>query len=1090
MRRLTSLFILIAMLIGMMPSSAFAEDGAYRAEANKDYVFAINGEKETYTLLGGDAQTGYFVLANDYYGTYPYSTSGSGYSFDDTTCIAYWLNNGFLASSNTLSENIVRYIDKEHQWDEGIGGISLLSKTEVDANANKIGLKASFNKTPVANEENWWLRDNAGNVKRAYAAVGGDSLYVKTLTTSTWQLVRPAFYLKADFFENVKLNTFYTGKKVKESILDLDIGKAGYTGDEITSLKDVNNNSTLEFSANIMPDGEYILNEPYYEISINADVTIKDGYKVIITADGMSPIVKNINFNDSSCVDLRIYLPNEDEKKTYTASLCYGNEVLKSYSEEVLAMTNVDNDTYINKGFVTHIANPNQDVEETVEMLDNIGATVVRDHGLWSSSETTKGEYKWSQKYVDYFNALKEKGIDIMYILVDNNPLYGNAWNDVIDTPEEIEGFANYAVATAKEFPHIKMYEILNEKDSQYTVEQYVALCNATARALKEYDPSIKVIVGALSDATGWMDFASQMVTTDTYPHIDAISFHQYIVWYTGDSKRFVETATHMKNCVREFGGWLDVMLTETGYTTSTAESLNGLGVTREVQAVEMVKRSVTNDMLDFALVTNYVLKDKENSDYGFSFVEEGANPTPAYYAVKTYNEKTSMALFMGEVKIKDGVRAYWYRDNGFNRVVMWQKPDYDNQSPKRENSRTVDVTLSKDINLFDIYGEKIENSGKITLTGTPVYAEGFTDSQMIEAYEKTALSRINDEVKALDDANVDAFAQRYAQICANPDAEAVAELLADIYSYGDTLLEENNGETRVLSGKLYDLYIIGKEVSKLATLSDDVVFGAEIADTETLYTSFEKTVKDISADAVIYENEPYKKGKELFEEIKGYKNRETIGDKATAHSRLTADGVIKIFGTTQPNKNVTIKLENSGEVEFASFVTADGSGAYEAEFKAKEYGDYVLSINDGTLYNENISYKSAEYSEEEKMMAVKNLQAKRLLEWAQELMKADGRTSEYLYLKDVDFNILDEEKVQVRFTYEDVGSYENNPVVLVSSYDGNTLLDCKLMNTTSGENTFDEELVISGENVDIKVMLWSRVASAEPLKRIFTLTK
>ncbi len=1088
MRRLTSVVTLIAMLLCVLPSFALAEDGTYKSEINSDYVFAIQGEKETYTLLGGDADTGFFVLANDYYGTHSYSTSASGYDFTDTTSIAYWLNNGFLSSSNTLSENILKYIDMDQQWSEGVGGISLLSKAEVDANSDKIGFSASYNETTGTTSESWWLRDNGGTVSRPYAAVGGNAPYVKTMNATTEQLVRPAFYLDAEFFEKVSLNTFYIGKKVKEAIYDINVRGAGYTSYEIERLKDKDNNDVLELSANILPDDKYILNDPYYEISVTADTTVKEGYKLIIAADGMIPITKNINFNSSPVVNSRIYLPTDEGKKTYTVKLCYGSDTIKSYSEEMQSMTDVANDNYMNKGFVTHIGDPNQDVKETVEMLDNIGATVVRDHGIWSSVETIEGEYKWDSKYIEYFDALKEKGIDIMYILVDNNSLYGDAWNGVIDTPKEIEGFADYAVETAKKFPHIKMFEILNEKNAQYTVEQYVTLCNATARALKEYDPSIKVIVGALSDGTGWQEFASQMVTADTYPYIDAVSFHQYIVWYTGDSKKFVETATHMKECVREFGGWLDVMLTETGYTTSTAESLNGLGVTREVQAIEMVKRSVTNDMLDFSLVTNYVLKDKANSDYGFSFVEEGASPTPAYYAMKTFNEKTSMAMFMGEISIKDGVRAYWYRDNGYNKAVIWQKPDSANQSPKKANSKTIEVTFNDDVKIYDIYGDEIEQSGTITLTGTPVYVEGLSDSFMLGAYQKTALSRIENEVTALNDATVNDFADRYSQTCANPQASAVEALIADIYSYGNTLMEDSAEERRVLSGKLFDLYLIAKEVSKLAILCEETVSTEDITNTETLYASFERTVKDISADDVIYENEPYKKGKELIEEIRAYKNRDTIVEGQTAHSKLTADGVLKIFGETEVNKNVTIKVEDSDGVAFASYTMSDNNGKYAIECKLNNYGDYTLSLNDGTLHTESISYDVAEYSDETKMMSVKNLHAKSLLEWAQELMKAEGGVAEYLYLKNVNYDVTEDGNVRFMFNYENNGTYEKDPVILVASYDGNNLLDVKIMNTTDGENPFNETLLCGNDEINIKVMLWSGIEEAEPLKRVFTL--
>ncbi|MBQ7794821.1 MAG: hypothetical protein IJ366_09950 [Clostridia bacterium] len=1089
--------LILSIMTGLIPA-AFAA-GSYRSEANTDYIFSISGETETYTMLGGDAENGFYVLANDYYGTYAHG--GVEFDFTNESSIAYWLNNGFLSSDNTLSANITKYIDTEHQWDEGIGGISLLSSTELDSYADIIGCSAEFNDTPAVTDVYWWLRDNSGSVSRPYICAAGDTPSVKTVAAASLRLVRPVFYLKAEFFENVKLDVFRTGKAVKSAIADTDKSNVLYSLLEKEILSDTQSSYVISMKANIMPDG-YILTEPYFDVTVTADVGIKDGYYVTVTADGMSKVRKNINFNNSNVQKIKVYLPVFNAETTYTVKLYYDNILLGTYSEEILAMTDIANDGYITQGFVTHYSDSNYDVDETIELLDAVGATVIRDHPLWSTVESNEnggaGKYVWSDNFKKYVKGLDEKGIEMLYILCDNNELYGDSWNDIFDTPEEVNGFVAYAVETAKQFPTIKRFEILNEENDKHTVEQYVALINATGKALKAYDPSIRVSAGAnytgepTENGTGvyGKDFLAQMVDTETYQYIDGISHHLYHIYYTGDSQLFIDETNYVRECVRDFGGWLDVELTETGFSPADEEMPNW-GLSDELQAAEMIKRSVINDSLNMSFVTNYVLKDKAATTIEqFHFVDNNDTPLPAYYAMKNFYDVTKYAEFMGEIEVCDRVRGYWYRDNGKNTVVMWQKPDAasGNQSPKKENATVAKVTYNPnehDIRVYDTVGDEISFDGTITLDA-PKYVVGISEDTLKAAYAEKALERLSFYSNYLDDDTINSYCEEYAALCSNPTTEGVTALLDKLYTYGLTMIENNTAEDVVLSARLSDLNDICDEVSKLITLCSDAADN-DITVTRSVYESFERIINDIDSTEVLYKNKPYAEGREILNDVLEFKGQTVFEPTSTDYAAVDIEGNIEISGTCEPREFVSAKLEKDGNTAFASYQMSDENGKYSFNTSLADCGDYTLTVYDGEAHTEILSYSKASVSDEQKLISAKNIQARGLLNWAEALMDTSLKNSDYLYLENVDFNVADN-KIDFKFTYDYDGRYEDAPVILAASYVDGVLAGCEIMNTADGENNF-KATIDCGSDAEIKVMLFEDMKTVKPLKRNYLLT-
>ena len=1081
-----SVIAAFVLCLQMVPMSVFSTED-YRSDAKIDNVFFLDSENVSFTLLSGDAKAGYYVLANDYYGTHAYAeSSGTGFSLTDSESIGYWLNNGYITEDNTLPKQILGYIDYDHIWDEGKAGISLLSKSDINEYKDKIGFTASFNHTEYTQNEWWYLRDiNTENPSRPYVAVGGSEVPgIKTVLGTTKNLVRPVFYLKPEFFENVKIDVFKTGKAIKRVIADNGKLNVNYSEAERAILNDSTANFYVSMSARIMPDTS-VPTELYFDIIVNADVPVNDGFSIIVTAPGMDAVNKNLNFRDGNTQNVKIYLKNFNRKTVYTARLYYKACLIESTDISAVGLDDVLNDGYIYKGFNTHIEQSTYNIAETLNLLDRVGATVVRDHTTWVSVEKEKDKYVFGDKFSEYVEKLYRNGIEMIAVLVDNNPLYGDAYDGVIDTPEEIDGFVNYALAHAKRFPQIKRYEILNEKDGVYTPEQYATLCAAVGKALKEYNPEIKITAGALSTIDGWKTFASKMIDENSYMYVDAISCHLYHVYYTGDSDLFHTDSEFVRTCGREFGGWFDIQITETGYSIKDGWEY---AVDKDVQALEMLKRAVTCDAVGMRLVTNYVLKEKGNEKEAYQFVEKDGELLPSYLVMREYINRVKYAKFMGEVQIADNVYAYWYKDKDRDMVVMWQKPD--GGWMVHTNSKAVTVSLESSANVYDMYGEKINNTGSVSLQTYPVWVDNLREDYLKNAYAETAEKRIENYKAYLNDSTVNEFASRFVSLSRNPTAECIESLLNDIYDYGKTMIKRGSGSTKELSSKLYELNNIASEVSKLSLLCTDVPANSKINKTRMLYNSFETAVSKLSDTERRYKDGSYREGKKIFEYINCFKNRRDFGSSSSENIDVSKDGLITVKGTAKPVFNVSVKIEDQdGIISYLGYAKADELGNYEIKTRLEKLGIYTVTINDCAEKKINLNYKYDDAaSDEEKIIFGKNIQAVGLLEWSQALLSIEIK-DDFLFLEKTSFE-NNGNVIEYSFSYDNTYASTNKPVMFVAAYnnDDDVLTDCSMHVIENGMNNLSGTLKSGGDNMKVKVMLWGNTDCMKPLKREFSM--
>ena len=266
-KRLSAVFLSLCMLSAAVPVGATGTeyiptgDGLALPDETVDMTpdadkFTVDGKG--FVLLDED-ESAYYVTTTDAYGDMETISDGTEGGFENPTGkqINYdsyksdaFLNGDFLTKGNNftalgndtttyykLPQGIIDNIDNNHVWKRfvndyrsGTGvqreyttGVSLLSWTDFTTYAGKLGVMDVFNDVNTKDANVYFLRDtnNWGN-DNALALFGG-AKYEKKCLHKGWYvekygLLRPAFYLKKDFFKSTRLDLDATGENVRTAI--------------------------------------------------------------------------------------------------------------------------------------------------------------------------------------------------------------------------------------------------------------------------------------------------------------------------------------------------------------------------------------------------------------------------------------------------------------------------------------------------------------------------------------------------------------------------------------------------------------------------------------------------------------------------------------------------------------------------------------------------------------------------------------------------------------------------------------------------------------------------------------------------------
>jgi len=142
-----------------------------------------------------------------------------------------------------------------------------------------------------------------------------------------------------------------------------------------------------------------------------------------------------------------------------------------------------------------------EDLERVAKTLQDTGIRWVRMDFLWADIEPNPGELSFA-RYDALVAILQAHDLRILGVL-NYNPLWSEGgWNSAPDA----ESYIKYARATVAHFKNrIQYWEIWNEPDHavywepQDQLRSYSALLKAVAPAIREEDPTARVVMGGLS---------------------------------------------------------------------------------------------------------------------------------------------------------------------------------------------------------------------------------------------------------------------------------------------------------------------------------------------------------------------------------------------------------------------------------------------------------------------------------------------------------------------------------------------------------------------------------------------------------------
>jgi hypothetical protein len=277
-------------------------------------------------------------------------------------------------------------------------------------------------------------------------------------------------------------------------------------------------------------------------------------------------------------------------------------------------------------------------LETRLSTLDQLGTRLVRHMLSWREIAPTKPRhpalpgdpaYRWAATD-QVLGALHAHGTTVL-VTFYRVPSWANGGRSSSDVPNDKHALANFAVAVAKRYPWLRLWEVWNEPNFQSFLKPnsprlYVQrMLNPTYRALHALNPSNRVAGGAtapLSTSSGISPLTFMRGMRKAHPLLDAYSHHPYPVTpgetpfgFAHGVCRFCKGVLTLANLpvlvreVRRDFGPKRIWLTESGWQTNPPDRA---GVSPALQAryvAESALRARSTPLVD--ILIHFILRDE-----------------------------------------------------------------------------------------------------------------------------------------------------------------------------------------------------------------------------------------------------------------------------------------------------------------------------------------------------------------------------------------------------------------------------------------------------------------------------------------------
>jgi hypothetical protein len=352
-------------------------------------------------------------------------------------------------------------------------------------------------------------------------------------------------------------------------------------------------------------------------------------------------------------------------------------------------------------GVNVHMGGSRERVDPALlQRLRDAGVTFVRNDLGWSSVERERGVYDFAGSgYDDFVEAAEAKGLRILFILDYGNPLYGHAQAVVSD--EGRRALAAFAAAAARRYGgRGHMWEIWNEPNlPQFwngdgvlpDAQEYALLVQAAAPALREADPSGRILIGAafvgLPDIVPLLggiegrDFLRRLLATDAPRLVDGITAHFY---RAEPPESVATTVSEIRQSMQEAGTVLPLWSGEWGYSTydpdAPATGLNFLpAVSLDRQASYAARMMLTDYELGLAGSVWFQDRDAENPSPGdieahWGLLHHDLGAKPAFAALSALTGLIGDAQSFTALALGEGEHGLSFETAGRPVTALWSE--------------------------------------------------------------------------------------------------------------------------------------------------------------------------------------------------------------------------------------------------------------------------------------------------------------------------------------------------------------------------------------------------------------------------------
>lgn len=300
--------------------------------------------------------------------------------------------------------------------------------------------------------------------------------------------------------------------------------------------------------------------------------------------------------------------------------------------------------------------------QRTVGLMGHAGIEIMRDECHWGFVEREPGVFQIPETWLESLSVNEEIGVETLLILNYCNDNYDDGMAP--HTDEGRAAYARYCATMARETQgRVTYFEIWNEPNAsgfwppEPNPEDYAALVAVAEEAIREANPDAVIIAGSTSGIPE--DFWRRAFEAGLADHCDAISIHPYCTPESPEGARIFERMEAIHEMSGEYGEPLNVWITEFGYPTRGANSVN------EDRQANVIARTyllaLTKPWVDATFLYWFGpdQRDDEWNENNFGLVRHDWSLKPSFHAFETITRLLGNAEFEQSLAVGDGIQAH-----------------------------------------------------------------------------------------------------------------------------------------------------------------------------------------------------------------------------------------------------------------------------------------------------------------------------------------------------------------------------------------------------------------------------------------------